>query len=136
MVLKANDRRTSCPCHDEFRGPRSDYVRQEVETDQAIEEPTEIMHINQDSEARSCSMAIVVKPFSRSSVVVERKKFLINFNLEKLLSPLSALIGAASGRGSRVVLVSERGLLCHGFEPSTTKDPPCRAAMHVKSVES
>ncbi|GFW82036.1 hypothetical protein TNCV_771651 [Trichonephila clavipes] len=40
------------------------------------------------------------------------------------------------GRGSRVVLVSERGLLCHGFEPSTTKDPPCRAAMHVKSVES
>ncbi|GFX76772.1 uncharacterized protein TNCV_1952131 [Trichonephila clavipes] len=29
VVLKANDRRTSCPCHDEFRGPRSDYVRQE-----------------------------------------------------------------------------------------------------------
>ncbi|GFW32480.1 uncharacterized protein TNCV_676391 [Trichonephila clavipes] len=28
MVLKANDRRISCPCHDEFRGPRSDYVRQ------------------------------------------------------------------------------------------------------------
>ncbi|GFS95329.1 uncharacterized protein TNCV_2631311 [Trichonephila clavipes] len=28
MVLKANDRRTSCPCHDEFLGPRSDYVRQ------------------------------------------------------------------------------------------------------------
>ncbi|GFU39376.1 uncharacterized protein TNCV_1716491 [Trichonephila clavipes] len=28
MVLKANDRRTSCTCHDEFRGPRSDYVRQ------------------------------------------------------------------------------------------------------------
>ncbi|GFW57394.1 hypothetical protein TNCV_543081 [Trichonephila clavipes] len=26
MVLKANDRRTSC--HDEFRGPQSDYVRQ------------------------------------------------------------------------------------------------------------
>ncbi|GFU31560.1 hypothetical protein TNCV_3539501 [Trichonephila clavipes] len=29
-VLKANDRRTSCPYHDEFRGPRSDYVRQVV----------------------------------------------------------------------------------------------------------
>ncbi|GFS72846.1 uncharacterized protein TNCV_4628831 [Trichonephila clavipes] len=28
MVLKANDRRTSCPCHDEFRGPCSDHVRQ------------------------------------------------------------------------------------------------------------
>ncbi|GFX06926.1 hypothetical protein TNCV_1202411 [Trichonephila clavipes] len=32
--------------------------------------------------------------------------------------------------------VSDRGLPCHEFEPSTTKDPPCRAAMHVKSVES
>ncbi|GFX32698.1 uncharacterized protein TNCV_888361 [Trichonephila clavipes] len=31
MVLKANDRRTSCPYHDEFRGPRSDYVRQNFE---------------------------------------------------------------------------------------------------------
>ncbi|GFV10958.1 hypothetical protein TNCV_4707211 [Trichonephila clavipes] len=30
MVLKANDRRTSCPCHDEFRGHRSDYVRQDL----------------------------------------------------------------------------------------------------------
>ncbi|GFV26039.1 uncharacterized protein TNCV_2694051 [Trichonephila clavipes] len=30
MVLKANDRRTSCPCHDESRGPRSDYVRQDL----------------------------------------------------------------------------------------------------------
>ncbi|GFV52896.1 hypothetical protein TNCV_2875641 [Trichonephila clavipes] len=39
-------------------------------------------------------------------------------------------------RGSRVVWVSDRGLPCHEFEPSTTKDPPCRAAMHVKSVES
>ncbi|GFV65142.1 CDP-diacylglycerol--glycerol-3-phosphate 3-phosphatidyltransferase [Trichonephila clavipes] len=32
MVLKANDRRTSCPCHDEFRGPRSDYVRQPIDS--------------------------------------------------------------------------------------------------------
>ncbi|GFX34675.1 uncharacterized protein TNCV_540251, partial [Trichonephila clavipes] len=28
MVLKGQTKRTSCPCHDEFRGPRSDYVRQ------------------------------------------------------------------------------------------------------------
>ncbi|GFU81022.1 hypothetical protein TNCV_1277671 [Trichonephila clavipes] len=27
-------------------------------------------------------------------------------------------------------------LACHEFESSTTKDPPCRGAMHVKSVES
>ncbi|GFT08671.1 hypothetical protein TNCV_662381 [Trichonephila clavipes] len=38
--------------------------------------------------------------------------------------------------GSRVVKVSDCGLSCHEFEPSTTKDLPCRAAMHVKSVES
>ncbi|GFX58235.1 hypothetical protein TNCV_4049931 [Trichonephila clavipes] len=25
---------------------------------------------------------------------------------------------------------------CHEFEPSTTKDTPCRGEMHVKSVES
>ncbi|GFV78575.1 hypothetical protein TNCV_1888811 [Trichonephila clavipes] len=27
-------------------------------------------------------------------------------------------------------------LACHEFEPSTIKDPPCRGAIHVKSVES
>ncbi|GFU53338.1 mediator of RNA polymerase II transcription subunit 13-like [Trichonephila clavipes] len=30
----------------------------------------------------------------------------------------------SSGRGSRVVWVLDRGLPCHEFEPSTTKDPP------------
>ncbi|GFV51891.1 hypothetical protein TNCV_1322441 [Trichonephila clavipes] len=41
-------------------------------------------------------MHIIVKPFSRSSVVVEPKIFLTNFNLEKLLSPLATLIGNVS----------------------------------------
>ncbi|GFV28136.1 hypothetical protein TNCV_678241 [Trichonephila clavipes] len=36
----------------------------------------------------------------------------------------------------RQMEVSDRGLPGYEFEPSTTKDPPCRAAMHVKSVES
>ncbi|GFX68884.1 hypothetical protein TNCV_3865821 [Trichonephila clavipes] len=27
----------------------------------------------------------------------------------------------------------DRGLPCHEFEPNTIKDPPCRAAMHVKT---
>ncbi|GFW75890.1 hypothetical protein TNCV_4430681 [Trichonephila clavipes] len=40
------------------------------------------------------------------------------------------------GRGSRVVKVSDRGWSCLEFEPTTTKDPPCWGAMHVKSVES
>ncbi|GFS63488.1 RNA-directed DNA polymerase from mobile element jockey [Trichonephila clavipes] len=30
----------------------------------------------------------------------------------------------------------ESWLACLEFEPSATKDPPCRAAMHVKSIES
>ncbi|GFX00075.1 retrovirus-related Pol polyprotein from transposon 17.6 [Trichonephila clavipes] len=46
------------------------------------------------------------------------------------------IIIPSCGRGSRVVWASDRGWLCHEFEPSTTKDPPCRAAMHAKSVES
>ncbi|GFV12606.1 uncharacterized protein TNCV_4425591 [Trichonephila clavipes] len=37
MVLKANDRRTSSPCHNEFRGPRSDYVRQESHCKTALD---------------------------------------------------------------------------------------------------
>ncbi|GFX55470.1 hypothetical protein TNCV_267581 [Trichonephila clavipes] len=42
----------------------------------------------------------------------------------------------AWGRGSRVVKLSDPGRPCHEFEPNTTIDPPCRGAMHVKSVES
>ncbi|GFW21696.1 tigger transposable element-derived protein 4 [Trichonephila clavipes] len=41
----------------------------------------------------SCSMAIVVKPFSQSLVVVQRKNFLINFNLEKLPFHIPHLLG-------------------------------------------
>ncbi|GFY11690.1 hypothetical protein TNCV_2539721 [Trichonephila clavipes] len=33
-------------------------------------------------------------------------------------------------------MVSDRGWLCHEFEPSNTKDPPCKAAMHDKYVKS
>ncbi|GFT31848.1 transposable element Tcb2 transposase [Trichonephila clavipes] len=44
--------------------------------------------------------------------------------------------GDFRGLGSRVVKVSIRGSPCQEFKPSTTKDPQCRAAMHVRSVES
>ncbi|GFX00921.1 hypothetical protein TNCV_4578871 [Trichonephila clavipes] len=37
---------------------------------------------------------------------------------------------------AREVKVSDRGLSYHELDPSTTKDTPCRGAMHVKSVES
>ncbi|GFY25602.1 hypothetical protein TNCV_2487221 [Trichonephila clavipes] len=40
------------------------------------------------------------------------------------------------GHGRRVVKVLYRDCPCHELEPSTTKDPPCRGAMHIKSVEN
>ncbi|GFW90047.1 hypothetical protein TNCV_3484991 [Trichonephila clavipes] len=40
------------------------------------------------------------------------------------------------GRGRRVVKEFDCGWPCHEFEPSTTKDPPCRGIMQVKSVKS
>ncbi|GFX90497.1 sushi, von Willebrand factor type A, EGF and pentraxin domain-containing protein 1 [Trichonephila clavipes] len=46
MVLKANDRRTSCPCHDEFRGPRSDYVRQDDVKDGFAREDEHIFRLS------------------------------------------------------------------------------------------
>ncbi|GFV06614.1 hypothetical protein TNCV_2949361 [Trichonephila clavipes] len=57
-------------------------------------------------------------------------------DLESPLLTTTPLSPTWCGHGSRVVCVSDRGWSCHEFEPSTTKDPPCRAAMHVKSVES
>ncbi|GFY03400.1 hypothetical protein TNCV_1173581 [Trichonephila clavipes] len=41
-----------------------------------------------------------------------------------------------SCRGSLVVKVTDSWPACHEFEPITTADPPCRGAMHIKSVES
>ncbi|GFV08602.1 uncharacterized protein TNCV_1584151 [Trichonephila clavipes] len=55
------------------------------------------------------------------------------FNMANLPSDPLTLMG---GPGSRVVKVPDRGWSCHEFKPSTTKDPLCRGAMHVKSVES
>ncbi|GFT22942.1 hypothetical protein TNCV_1857521 [Trichonephila clavipes] len=36
----------------------------------------------------------------------------------------------------KILATDNRGLPCHEFKPSTTKDPLRRAVMHVKSVES
>ncbi|GFU77066.1 hypothetical protein TNCV_1701481 [Trichonephila clavipes] len=59
-----------------------------------------------------------------------------------LMSCLRTVISASrnkllSGRGSRGGMgIGSWLAFCHEFEPSTTKDPPCRrAAMHAKSVE-
>ncbi|GFV45719.1 hypothetical protein TNCV_2839731 [Trichonephila clavipes] len=60
-------------------------------------------------------------------------------------SPFSAkvvikhMVNASNNKGGAVVAQWSGYRImasCHEFEPSTTKDPPCRAAMHVESVES
>ncbi|GFU80013.1 uncharacterized protein TNCV_578931 [Trichonephila clavipes] len=51
MVLKVNDRRTSCPCHDEFRGPRSDYVRQDIHWCAKIKDEVEKLAYQLNEEA-------------------------------------------------------------------------------------
>ncbi|GFV74688.1 hypothetical protein TNCV_1178251 [Trichonephila clavipes] len=46
MALKTNDRRTYSPCHDEFRGPRSDYDRQVALETTTTYQPLNLMCIN------------------------------------------------------------------------------------------
>ncbi|GFY05179.1 hypothetical protein TNCV_2206251 [Trichonephila clavipes] len=58
------------------------------------------------------------------------------FGRKGIIDSMGVLRQKLRGRGSRVVKVSDRGCPCHEFEPSTTKDPPCREAMQVKCVES
>ncbi|GFT81498.1 uncharacterized protein TNCV_3673511 [Trichonephila clavipes] len=57
MVLKANDRRTSCPCHDEFRGPRSDYVRQQLFQARLRHKHAYIRFINRTNETTASTTA-------------------------------------------------------------------------------
>ncbi|GFW52798.1 hypothetical protein TNCV_2393771 [Trichonephila clavipes] len=45
------------------------------------------------------------------------------------------IIPELKGRGSRVVWVSDRGLPCHEFEPSTTKDPPSKGKNQHKEMK-
>ncbi|GFW47515.1 hypothetical protein TNCV_3176791 [Trichonephila clavipes] len=94
---------------------------------------------------------VVSRPYRYDRV----KQGIIDYHIEKMLegsirsiqSPYASPVvitcknnglppNSPGGLGSRKVRVSDRGLPCHEFENSTTKDPPCRAAVHVKSVES
>ncbi|GFW97101.1 hypothetical protein TNCV_2697231 [Trichonephila clavipes] len=50
--------------------------------------------------------------------------------------PVSVRIRTITGHSSRMVKVLDRGWPSYEFEPSITKDLPCRVAMHVKSVEN
>ncbi|GFS96240.1 transposon Tf2-9 polyprotein [Trichonephila clavipes] len=79
---------------------------------------------NVSSNPRLMRWALTLQPYNFR--IVHRSGLTIS-------DPISRFGG---GRGIRVVKVSGRGWPCHEFDPSTTKDPPCRAVMHVKSVES
>ncbi|GFW94304.1 hypothetical protein TNCV_1432431 [Trichonephila clavipes] len=72
MVLKANDRRTSCPCHDEFRGPRSDYVRQVLDESRSFFR----VHTGYFSNIPKCIKAEFIASWacSQSSVVSSSKR--------------------------------------------------------------
>ncbi|GFV71342.1 uncharacterized protein TNCV_3133331 [Trichonephila clavipes] len=80
MVLKANDRRTSSPCHDEFRGPRSDCVRQDRRGNKQKEETLrefELQKIRLQNETQR-----VVGPQTLPQTKIELKKLLPRFNPE------------------------------------------------------
>ncbi|GFV98165.1 hypothetical protein TNCV_4449221 [Trichonephila clavipes] len=74
----------------------------------------------------SCSMDIVV---SRSSVV-ERKNFLINFNLEKLLSPLATFIGRCPDAVRRLSITG----LTHLKSPDAFVESPNYYTQHRLSL--
>ncbi|GFT25082.1 uncharacterized protein TNCV_179911 [Trichonephila clavipes] len=79
MVLKANNRRTSCPCHDEFRGPRSDYVRQ-VAPEEEIQQIEIRGSLRPSNRFRVCNSSTEV---SKSSLfgTFEFRKSQLNFCL-------------------------------------------------------
>ncbi|GFV90699.1 hypothetical protein TNCV_2224151 [Trichonephila clavipes] len=58
MVLKAIDRRTSSPCHDEFRRPRSDYGRQVNHDLQRAPAPAKIRYLELDARPQTGQRAL------------------------------------------------------------------------------
>ncbi|GFS84099.1 hypothetical protein TNCV_2364911 [Trichonephila clavipes] len=151
MVLKANDRRTSCPCHDEFRGPRSDYVRQvmllpwlyhfpdvslikndvgdwEKKLSQQLPPVFTSTELCQHMEA-----ALGITPKNKCKVSLfnaERASRRISPRPEEVFVTLGAKVHEQMLRfwdyGSLVVKVTDSWLACLEFEPSTAENPPCR----------
>ncbi|GFU03463.1 hypothetical protein TNCV_2256981 [Trichonephila clavipes] len=81
---------------------------------------------------------IPAEPLERRTDIKPRmaksEGILKSHSLSSLLNYLRAfgdglVAGVSGGQGI------ESWLACLEFEPSATKDPPCRAAMHVKSIE-
>ncbi|GFV06147.1 hypothetical protein TNCV_650031 [Trichonephila clavipes] len=75
----------------------------------------------------------------RSAFLHFRTKVQVMVNFSIFMSSLpSCILSSALFLGAAVAQGQGIGSwqICHEFDPSTTKDPPCRAAMHVKSVQS
>ncbi|GFX38252.1 hypothetical protein TNCV_3838481 [Trichonephila clavipes] len=73
---------------------------------------------------------IAVTQFNRSHVAKVRN--LKPCDIEPSYNCVSCFKKLGDGRGSRVVQVSDRRWSCQEFQPSTTKDPPCLAAIDAR----
>ncbi|GFT00065.1 hypothetical protein TNCV_420841 [Trichonephila clavipes] len=111
MVLKANDRRTSCPCHDEFRGPRSDYVRQ-MASENNNKQTTDItfsrMHAELETSAKrflSESLMLLISDNNDSRAYVEENMVKIAlasfFKQKPCIEVIYGFRNAREGRGSQ-----------------------------------
>ncbi|GFT15970.1 hypothetical protein TNCV_3315331 [Trichonephila clavipes] len=111
---------------DEFHEPRSDIARQEALATTTITEKINACNIEITSR-RPMHLKSVEDQCLPVGVVVEKRMVLAQVSSSALDRR------AAVAQWLRYPTTWQA---CHEFDPSTTKDPPCRAAMHVKSVES
>ncbi|GFW14525.1 uncharacterized protein TNCV_2358491 [Trichonephila clavipes] len=59
-----------------------------------------------------------------------------SYNLAIMQNSHISSLGATDGRGSLVDKVTDSWPVCQEFDSRTAEYPPCRGAMHVKSVQS
>ncbi|GFW38759.1 retrovirus-related Pol polyprotein from transposon RE1 [Trichonephila clavipes] len=93
-------------------------------------------------EAEYVSLTEAAKEFIWLKNVINNKSLNLELSENVMAHSLSSLLNYLRAFGDGLVAGVSGGqgieswLACLEFEPSATKDPPCRAAMHVKSIES
>ncbi|GFX14970.1 hypothetical protein TNCV_4897381 [Trichonephila clavipes] len=107
-------------CHLSFEDTRLDEILKSFWEDEALPENTPI-----DDELKYC-MEHLDTTHTRDS----NDRYIVQMPIVKDTVQLGLSKNLAVKRLSSILI------RCREFEPSTTEDPPCRAAMHVKSVES
>ncbi|GFV68162.1 hypothetical protein TNCV_1874441 [Trichonephila clavipes] len=89
---------------------------------------------------KACSTITSLSIYGVSRSLTQRRDFSEFFKSSCYTLPStwegSTIRKVVSGHGNLVVKVTDSWPACHEFEPSTTKDSPCRGATHVKSVEA